>query len=233
MDEVKPTGIAGSHAKAETAGTAARTEAHKKATNLRKIAIVTILVIAGIYFGYQWFPGEGSNALSFSGRLFIGFLIIVLAVPIAKLLEVVGFTKEVKGIPMLVAAAGGLVIAISIATSGIGYRIGTTIEHIDNCARIPEAIECVQSSKGTACQQTVTTIQPGETALFERRSKCRGFEIRRETNLSILHTVVDGSEGVQEYKWPTGGERNYPGLHNSVKLTNISETSVKVIVTYD
>lgn len=140
MADAKPTGIVGTHAEAETEGTELRKAEHKRSLNLRKLGLIAILTVAGIYAGYQIFPAQadvsGGFTLSLGGRIVIGILIYLMAKSIAKLLHILGLLEKDKeeSTITLVKAAGVLTILLSLVFSGFGTWASRSIDRIEACA---------------------------------------------------------------------------------------------------
>jgi hypothetical protein len=142
MADAKPTGIVGTHAEAETEGTALRNAEHKRGANLRNIGILAVLTVAGIYAGYQFFPSDGNTTggttLSLGGRLLIGVILFLMAKSIAKLLHVLGIfgkdkDKEESAVS-IIKAAGVLTVLLSLVFSGFGTWASRNIDRIEACA---------------------------------------------------------------------------------------------------
>jgi hypothetical protein len=210
MADAKPTGIVGTHAEAETEGTALRNAEHKRGSNLRNIAILAVLTVAGIYAGYQIFPSgsgtSGGATLSLGGRLLIGVILYLMAKSIAKLLHVLGILGKDKdkeeSTVSIIKAAGVLTVLLSLVFSGTGLWVSKNIDRIDVCLATGDCEPRIED---------IPVIHDGGSVVFQTR-ETKNFYVEGEVllvNNNAHYCLNIGPPGVFERRVEAGGRHVY------------------------
>lgn len=196
-----------------------------KKTRFWGALIFVALCIGGIYYLYS--PvSESMKQVAWTTAK--GFLVGGVVILIALFAPKDPF-KWLKPILMLV---GFLIIVATFMNSGFFTGAEQNVARAESCAANPNTIECA-APVTSRCPQTVTEIQPGETAYFQVEEGCINPNWRRETNDAVLFAEFNGSKGQKKFFWPTGGEQKYEGVPYSSYLTNMGTRAVTIIFSYN